>query len=90
MMSVRAVQQTSVDAYLGVMPSLGDRQSAIYRLLMCEGPLSNKQIARLLEIPINSVTPRVHELRGLGLVIRSGYRTCPSTHCAEIVWEVVR
>ena len=84
------IQQTSVDAYTGIIPTLGARQDAILRLLQTDGPLSNKQLSRILGWEINTVTPRVHELRGLGLVIGSGYRTDPATGRKEIVWEVVR
>jgi len=63
------IQQTSLSAWSGIRPELGKRQSQVLAVLIHEGSLTNWQIAKRLGLPINSVTPRVHELRKLGLVV---------------------
>ena len=81
------IQQTSLMAYDGVKPRIGNRQGQILECLREHGPMTNKMISRKMGLPINCVTPRVLELRKLGLVVeywnalmRGGRR--------EMLWEV--
>jgi hypothetical protein len=67
-------QQTSLDAYQDILPTLTRRQDEIYRLLCAWGPLDNELIARSLNREINTITPRVKELRDAGIVIPAGIR----------------
>ena len=57
----------SLDAYFGtVLPKIGKNQSAVFEVFT-ENPLmnfTNKELSIELGWPINSVTPRTHELRG--------------------------
>lgn len=62
------LQQTSLLAFAEVRPKLGERQARVLDLLEEAGPLSNRDIARLLHWDINMVTPRCLELRQKGLV----------------------
>lgn len=58
------MQQTSLDAYfVDVKPKLNEKQTQVFRAIEAICPASNKQIANYLGWPINSVTPRVLELR---------------------------
>ena len=79
------VQQTSIDAFEEIKPELGERQLSVYNAL--NGEMNNSMIARTLNIPINTVTPRVKELRNMGLVIESKRDECPITHRTTIFWR---
>lgn len=61
-------QDTSLITYYGeVMESIGNRHRDILRVFG-ENPsidFTNAELADELKLPINSVTPRVYELRGL-------------------------
>lgn len=83
------VQQTSLFAYHGeVKPTLGERQKVIYNALRSRPNFTNTELAEYLNFPINTVTPRVGELRKLGLVRQAGIRTCKITGRTVISWEV--
>lgn len=47
---------------------LGHRQEQVLNVIKAHCGISNRQIAELLHLPINSVTGRVKELRERGLV----------------------
>lgn len=58
------MQQTSLEAYFNVVkPNLNNKQQLVMEALEEIFPANNKQIAAHLKWPINSVTPRVLELR---------------------------
>ncbi len=100
-----SVRETSLLSFFGeVVPSLGARQELVCALLSVRGPLSNAEIARELELSINSVTPRVNELRKLGRVLClcgsfhlskgdrgacAAVRLCTVTGRVVHVWRVV-
>ena len=62
------IQQTSLEAFKEVRQNLGERQKQVYECLKLIQPATNFMISRNLNIPINSVTPRVKELRDKKLV----------------------
>lgn len=64
------LQQTSLLAYAEVRDNLGPRQAAVLDCIAVFGPMNNRQIAQRLHWDINSVTPRVLELRKKQLVER--------------------
>jgi DNA-binding MarR family transcriptional regulator len=58
------MQQTSLQAYLtDVRPKLNQKQHEVYRALEEYGPCTNRQLAEYMDRPINTITPRVLELR---------------------------
>jgi DNA-binding MarR family transcriptional regulator len=58
------IQQTSMMAYLtDVKPKLNQKQHAVYRAIEEYGPITNKQLAEAMDLPVNTITPRVLELR---------------------------
>ena len=83
------VQETSLEAYKQAKKKLGDHQAIVWATIDAHGPISNKQIAALLGWEINSVTPRVLELRALEQVKYAGQRLDPKTNRAEMLWSVV-
>lgn len=83
------IQQTSKDAYDDVKNSLGNRQRSVLTLLAGVEDMTNTEISNTLNWPINTVTPRVKELRDAGLVEESKKRMCNITKKNVIAWKVV-
>jgi len=87
----RHVQETSLDAYRQIQPSLGDKQRQVYKLLEKASlngfDMTDKEIGKALHWPINTVTPRRGELVELGLVTVSQIRF-NDTGKRAIAWKV--
>jgi len=81
-------QQTSLMAYSEIKMELGERQEEVYNLIKSLGSVNNMIIARRLALPINSVTPRVYELRELGLVEKDCMRACPISKRITWFWRI--
>lgn len=82
------IQATSLTAYHHeVKPNLGDRQRLVLDEIKLHYNITNSELANHLNIPINTVTPRVHELRRKGLVIEDCKRTCRVTGRTAIAWK---
>jgi len=84
------IQKTSLDAYNSIQPELGYRQNTIYKIIRIYPNSSNHDISRISGIPINSVTPRVHELRDMGLVVYNGTKKDSSTNRTVMMWKVIK
>jgi serine/threonine protein kinase len=56
----------------------------------CSERYTNGELSKLLDRPINTVTPRVHELRKLGLVEDAGRRPYRVTHSMAHAWKLRR
>lgn len=82
---------TRDQAYEQVLPKVATSQSEILRVLGMEynGPLSNSEIAEQLQWPVNRVTPRVFELRTMGLVKDAGKRKCRITNLTVHTWTLI-
>ena len=78
------VRSTSREAYYS-LNNLGERQLAVFTVLK-ETSASNTELSHKLNLPINSITPRVKELREMGLVEDKGVKVCPYTHRKVHVW----
>lgn len=67
--------ETSRPAYEAAKIGIGRKQYEVYEVIRkSKCGVSNKEIARALFWPINTITPRCHELRQLGLVEQAGYK----------------
>lgn len=85
------VQETSLFTFMHeVQPTLGERQKAVYEALRTRQSFTNRELATFLGWEINTITPRVLELRKKGLVRKSGIRMCSETGRRAIAWEVGR
>lgn len=74
-----------------VQASLGRRQQDILFLLNgCPGGLTNDEISERLGWRINTVTPRIKELRELGLVVSGGARLNARTGRPNVFWKTTR
>lgn len=85
------IQSTSHNAYHGdVLPTLGERQQAVYEAFLNEtNGMTNTELSTRLGWPINTVTPRVFELRKIGMLRESTKRSCTITGRRAIEWVVV-
>jgi len=84
------IQQTSLQSYQEILPDLGERQRVIYQAIRRYQPVSNGDLSRILQIPINSVTPRVKELREKYLVIRVGTKRDRLTQKTVMMWGCIQ
>lgn len=82
-----SVRDTSRQAFASIVPIMGERQAQVYAALTHEN-LTNNELAHRLRMPINCVTPRVHELRNMGMVEEAGKRHCHITGRMAYVWGV--
>ena len=62
------IQNTSLLSWVDLQLPLGMRQATVHSKIAELGIATNKQIARSLGWDINTITPRVNELREIGLV----------------------
>lgn len=84
------VTDTSLLAYQEVRETLGERQKLVYEALKYLGEADNLSIARYLNLPINSVTPRIFELRKKKYVGVAKEGLSPVTGRKVIFWKIVR
>jgi predicted transcriptional regulator len=80
-------QETSRQAYKDVVSDLGHRQRMVLTLFNDRSiVLTNNEIAQKLGWAINTVTPRVFELRHKGELVQRGKRPCKITGRTGITW----
>lgn len=82
------IQPTSLLAYDNIQKDLGEMQLKVFACLKNLESANNTILARKLGWTINRVTPRINELRKMGLVISDCFRECPITKRLTIFWKV--
>lgn len=80
------MQDTSIESFMDILPDLGSMQNMVYNVVKAYPGSSNLDISRIMQKPINSVTPRVKELRDKGLVVLSHYKTDRVTGRRMMCW----
>ena len=83
------IQDTSLFAYNEVLKNLGERQLLVYNALKNLGEADNLSIAKYLNLPINTITPRIFELRDKKMVGVSKKDISPITKRKVIFWKIV-
>ena len=78
---------TRDDAFEAKQPTATTTRRRVFETLRDCGPMTNNEIARRLGWPINSITPRVFELRSAGDVIDAGKRACTITGIIAHTWR---
>jgi len=63
-----------MEAYDFIYDDLGRRQKEVYDVIEQYVNVCNQDISMILKLPINSVTPRVKELRDIGFVEHAGFK----------------
>lgn len=85
------MRETSLEAYYkDIVPTLGKRQSAVFKELTKYPNATNSELAKSLGWTINTVTPRIFELREQGLVVEDEKRLCKITGRRAIAWRSVK
>jgi len=87
---VEPVQNTSLLAFEEIRENLGERQEQVYFTIKKLGHATNSMIAKELNLPINSITPRTHELRNKKLVGFAFTSKCPITNRLAMFWKVLK
>jgi hypothetical protein len=82
------IQETSLDSWRQIT-DLGDRQRKVYNIIKIYPGLCNRQYSEILQRPINTVTPRVKELRVMGLVKEGEKKYDKVTNRWVMTWEVI-
>ena len=83
------IQETSLLAYYNdVLPKLGEKQQVVLEGIIKSEDITNTELSARLNLPINCITPRVHELREKKLVIESQKRKCKITYKQVIAWKI--
>lgn len=82
------MKTTSLSAYEKIKRELGRRQDAVINTLKIMGEANNLMIAKKMNLPINSITPRVLELRKMGFIKESYRDRCPITKRLTIFWVI--
>ena len=83
-----SVQVTSIISYYEVLNTLGDRQKEVLLALKHLKIANNLMISNYLNLPINSITPRMNELRKKGIVIFHHTAACPITKRASKFYTI--
>lgn len=85
------VQETSLLAYREIQPRLGEKQAEVLKVLRAARDtrldFTNCELALLLDWPINTIVPRVFELRKKGLVVLNRKRLCERTGRLAMAWK---
>ena len=88
MKTIHNTRQTSLLAFHS-LKDLNGRQAQVYGVIRNHGPISNLQVAEILKMPINSIVPRVFQIRAKGLVQESHRSESPLTGRTVIFWQTV-
>jgi hypothetical protein len=81
------IQDTSLWAHQLASQNLGAKQKQVLDALRFFPDATNAEIALHLSWPINRITPRMGELRKMGLVLDGGRRTCKVTGSTAHAWR---
>jgi hypothetical protein len=85
------VATASREAY-GRMSSVSPKDHPVYKFLKSAGAgsdgYSNRQIALIMRRPINTITPRIFELREAGVVVLAGRRVDPYSGVTVSCWRI--
>ena len=84
------IMPTSLLAYAEVLDNLCERQAQAYGVIRSLKSCNNQMICNYLHLPINSITPRVNELRKLHIVMMDKKDICPYTKKMTCFWRVRR
>ena len=82
------VQPTSIEAYHSIKDTLSKSQADVLEALIRLGPSTNRYLSKCIGKEINTVTPRIKELRDRKLVKQTG-TTIDITGRRAIVWAAI-
>ena len=83
-----AIQETSLEAFESIRSDIGKMQELMLTTIYANPGMSNHDISRYLCLEINKVTPRVKEIRDMGLVYCSGTKRDRLTGRRVLCWRI--
>jgi hypothetical protein len=83
------IQETSLRAYFDIQRTLNLRQKQVFVALSDVKNATNREIQQMTGIPINEVTPRIHELRERHVVVEAEHRKCRISGRTVIAWKSI-
>jgi len=84
------ITETSKEAFEEILPELGERQLLVLNALRRIQPATNSMIANYLNKPINTITPRMHELRNQKKLVKYSFTdVCPITKRKAMFWRCI-
>lgn len=89
-MSDMEMENTSIEAYKSIRQELGKRQEEVYMALKILEVANNRMIAYYMNKPINTIVPRIFELRKLKLVGVAKIEIDTTTKRRTIFWKIVK
>ena len=82
------VATTSIASYRAMSPKeISRKQTQVLAFLVRRGPMSNRGLSKAMGWPVERITPRVNELRNLGLVELAGHELDTETNRVVCVWK---
>ena len=85
------IQDTSLLAYYGeIIEKMAEKHRKVMSYMLEKDEQTNCELANRLGWPINTVTPRVFELRAAGHVVECCRRECGITGRKAICWKLKR
>jgi len=86
------IRKTSRIAYKQIQEQglLSQRRFEVYEALFYHGPLTANEAREHIggHVPLNSVSPRMAELKDRGVVVEVGEKICSVTGKKAILWDV--
>lgn len=80
-------QDTSLHAYALASQHLGAKQKAVLDALRFFPDATNAELGQRLGWPVNRITPRILEIRNMGLAFDAGRRRCKVTGSMAHAWR---
>ena len=85
------IQETSLIAYEKVCENLTRRQMEVYNIFKrLRFPVTNAELAKVMGWQINTITPRVLELRKKNMIVFHKKRRCHATHQIAMTWKLAK
>jgi len=81
-------EQIRNDAFKLLLEKLNERQLEVYNIIVKYQPIHNERIAEHLNIYPHQVTPRVLELREMGIVEFAGEGTSQKSNRKVSLWRI--
>lgn len=83
-------EQVRNKSFEEIQNNLGNLQKQVYAVIQQNEPIYNEKIADLLNKFPHTVTPRVLELRELGLIEFAGTSKSPTTNKTVSLWKCTK
>ena len=66
------INPNSLEAYLKISDTIANSQKLVLNVIQIKKAVTAKEISNILNKPINCITPRICELKDMGLIFEGG------------------